>query len=98
MKKFGGRLISCCKDASEDLKDGFPEQAHRRQSRSGSLGGLLDSKVACPIIIGDPELISQPKAGETPLLGSHAMAAQEMPSESEVEVGLFPLQQQHVSV
>ena len=82
-----GSVFSCCKDTGADKIDGGIEHNPRRQSRSGSLGGLLDgSKMSAgaTLVIGDP--ISQPKSGDAMLLSSQVADTEPMPSEDEVEV------------
>ena len=85
-------LTSCCRDTTKDIKDGhdYSVGANRRQSRSGSLGGLLDVGPKSPssaLVIGDPTLISQPTPGENLSVAGLRQNTEPMPAtEAEVEV------------
>ena len=91
-----GSVFSSCKD-SEMRKggvgcNGVESGGARRQSRSGSLGGLLDNAKmgAAPgsaLVIGDPELISNPKHDQDVVLVScqKGVVEETMPPPEQVE-------------
>ena len=110
-------LTSCCRDTSKDFKDGggvggshdFSSGAHRRQSRSGSLGGLLDGghgglkySPGTALVIGDPELISQPSlvagGGDNLALSRHNTAEPMPASEAKVEVNTITISNNKTSL